>query len=334
VSAHEQHARRELLEQNPELLREVERLTLDCRDISSETPEHVSPATAPTPLLVSVEGFIRRFSVLPNAAYLPVAIWAIATHTANSFDCFPYLALFSPTKECVKTRLLEVLEQLVSNSWRGTAPSPAALYRMLAEGPTLLLDEIEMFNRKDKSESTQTLLAVLNAGHRKGATIPRCDGPKHELRHFPVYGPKAFAVIGRLPDTLTDRSIVITLQSRTPDQTIARFLMARAKAEARPVREAIATFAEEHQGSIAQAYKRLMANDLPFLQDHDADLWMPLFGVCSVAAPDRLADLRTSAMLLRAIKAGDDADDSLPVKLLADIRAVWPKARNAATPSP
>src|ERR1017187_9355664 len=197
MSMREQHARRELLEQNPELLRKVEGLPIEWDEIGSETSEQVKPATTPTPLLGSVEGFIRRFSVLPNAAYLPVAIWTIATHTANSFDCFPYLALFSPAKRCGKTRLLEVLDQLALNPWRGTAPSPAALYRMLAEGPTLLLDEIEMFSRKDKSESTQTLLAVLNAGHRKGATIPRCDGPKHELRHFPVYGPEAFAVIGR-----------------------------------------------------------------------------------------------------------------------------------------
>src|SRR5271166_4123670 len=245
MSTSEQHARRELLGQNPQLLREVEGLTLERDGINSEASGQVKSATAPTPLLGSVEVFVRRFSVLPNAAYLPVAIWTIATHLAKNFDCFPYLALFSPAKRCGKTRLLEVLEQLVSNPGRGTAPSPAALYRMLAEGPTLLLDEIEMFSRKDKSESTQTLLAVLNAGHRKGATVPRCDGPAHELRHFAVYGPKAFAVIGRLPDTLTDRSIVITLQRHTAEQRIERFLMARAAADAKPVREAIATFAEE-----------------------------------------------------------------------------------------
>jgi hypothetical protein len=152
MSTREQFARREMLEQNPELLKEVEGLPLEWDGIGSESSKHVKPATPPTLLLGTVEGFIRRFSVLPNTAYLPVAIWTIATHTANSFDCFPYLALFSPAKRCGKTRLLEVLEQLVSSPWRGTAPSPAALYRMLAQGPTLLLDEIEMFSRKDKSE--------------------------------------------------------------------------------------------------------------------------------------------------------------------------------------
>ena len=116
---------------------------------------------------------------------------------------------------------------LAVKPWRGTAPTPAALYRMMADSPTLLLDEVEALNSQTKSESAQAIHAILNAGHRKGATIPRCDGPKHELKHFPVYGPKAFAAIGRLPDTLTDRSIVITMQRRTKDQKVERFLTAR-----------------------------------------------------------------------------------------------------------
>src|ERR1035441_9083037 len=121
MSTHEQFARREMLEQNPELLRKVEGLPLEWDGINSESPRQVNPATAPTALLGAVEGFIRRFSVLPTDAYLPVAIWTIATHTAHSFDCFPYLALFSPAKRCGKTRLLEVLDQLALNPWRGTA---------------------------------------------------------------------------------------------------------------------------------------------------------------------------------------------------------------------
>ena len=195
---------------------------------------------------------------------------------------------------------------------------------MLAEGPTLLLDEVEMFSRKDKSEATQTLLAVLNAGHRKGATIPRCDGPKHTLKYFPVYGPKAFAVVGRLPGTLTDRSIPVTLQRRTREQKIERFLRSRAAVEAKPIREAVATFARAHQGSIAQAYTELMSNDLAFLEDRDADLWMLLFAICSIVAPDRLEELKRCALQLCESKSDDDEDNSLPLKLLADIRTAWP----------
>ena len=118
-------------------------------------------------LLADVEGFIRRYVVLPASAYLTTALWAIGTHAAQLFDCYPYVALLSAAKRSGKTRLMEALEPLVRDPWRGTAPSPAALYRMLETGPTLMLDEVEVFNGKNKSETTQILLAVLNAGHRK-----------------------------------------------------------------------------------------------------------------------------------------------------------------------
>jgi hypothetical protein len=275
-------------------------------------------------LAASVENFIRRFVVLPEAAYLPISVWTIATHAARRFDCFAYLALLSPAKRCGKTRLLEALEMLVYRPWRGTSPSPAALYRMMADSPTLLLDEVEALNSKNKSECAQAILAILNAGHRKGATIPRCDGSKHDLKHFPVFGPKAFAAIGRLPDTLLDRSIAISMQRRTKGQKVERFLAARAKAEAAPIRDGASRFAADYGVTIDQASRRLLDSDLEFLGDRDADLWIPMFAVCSVVAPGRIPDLRRCAISLSAAKSGDDADDSLPLTLLADIRKSWP----------
>ena len=59
---------------------------------------------------------------------------------------------------------------------------------MLETAPTLLLDEVELLKGKNPSEATQTILAVLNAGHRKGDSIPRCEGPRQEVRHFRVFG--------------------------------------------------------------------------------------------------------------------------------------------------
>ena len=298
-----------------------------CMKNSSQPPSEIStaPPADPAQMVSDIERFIRRFVVLPDAAYLSVAVWVLGTHAAQSFECFPYLALLSPAKRCGKTRLLEVLETLVCHPWRGTAPSPAALYRMMTEAPTLLLDEVEALNAKNKSEAAQAILAILNAGHRKGATIPRCDGPSHQLRQFPVYGPKAFAAIGRLPDTLTDRSIVINMQRRTKAQTAERFLMARATVEAKPIRDAIANFAKHFHRKIEDAYRHALDRDLDFLGDRDAEMWIPLFAACSVAVPEKLAELKRSAVALSGSKAGDDTDDSLPLKLLTDIRTVWPE---------
>jgi hypothetical protein len=193
---------------------------------------------------------------------------------------------------------------------------------MMADPHTLLLDEVEALRGRQVSEVSQAILAVLNAGHRRGATVPRCDGPKNELKYFPVYGPKAFAAIGRLPETLTDRSVCITMQRKTAVQTVARFLQPRARAETEPVRQLLIAWATANRESVRTAYEQ--SPDLKFIEDREADLWMPLFAVCAIAAPERVNELKECAQTLAGTKASDDLEDSLPLKLLADVRTVWP----------
>lgn len=270
------------------------------------------------------ESFIRRFCILPEAAYLPLALWAVATHVSDAFGAFPYIALSSPVKRCGKTRVLEVLELLCAKPLRITSASPASIFRLMKDAPTLLLDEVEPLRNANPSESTQAILSILNAGHRRGATVTRCEaaGKDWEPVHFPVYGPKAFAAIGRLPDTLADRCICIPMQRKPASQTVARFLFARTPAEAEPLRVTIAGWAESCPDAVRESYENM--SDLRFLEDREADLWMPLFAVCSVAAPDRIDELKRCARSLCGAKAADDAEDSHSLKLLADVRRVWP----------
>lgn len=296
------------------------------------TAEDVEPEIAAAlelpNVIVSVEAFIRRFCILPDAAYLPLAIWAVTTHVADAFDTFPYIALLSPAKRCGKTRVLEVLELLCAGAWRGTSPTSAALYRMMADSPTLLLDEVEALRGKNVSEMQQAILSVLNAGHRKGATVPRCDGPKNELKHFPVFGPKAFAAIGGLPDTLADRCVCLTMQRKTQSQVVDRFLSKIANADAEPLHVRLVAWAGNQKGIIETTY--IQMGDLGFLTDRDADLWMPLFAVCAIGAPERISELKTCALVLTGAKAADDLEDSLPLKLLADLHSIWPTGESKA----
>jgi hypothetical protein len=52
---------------------------------------------------------------------------------------------------------------------------------------------------------------------------------------------------------------------------------------------------------------------------------MPLFAICAVVAPERVKELKRCALALTQTKTADDVDDSLPLKLLADVRSVWPE---------
>lgn len=277
--------------------------------------------------LNGAEGFIRRFCILPKSAYLPLALWTVATHVSDAFGAFPYIAVLSPVKRSGKTRVLEVLELICAKPQRITSASPASIFRMMKESPTLLLDEVEALRNSKPSESAQAILSILNAGHRKGAAVTRCVPPDWRVEPFPVYGPKAFAAIGRLPDTLADRCICIPMQRKTANQTIERFLFARTPAEAEPIRSIMATWAVSNRDAVHQTYEAM--GDLRFLADREADLWMPLFAACAIAAPERVEELKNCALALCGAKAADDLDDSLALTVLVDIRSVWTAGNQA-----
>jgi hypothetical protein len=279
-------------------------------------------------LIAEVEAFITRYVVLPSAARLPVALWAITTHLFDSFDAFPYLNLSSPTPRCGKTRLLEVLELIVARPWRGTAPTEAALFRFIeANQPTLLLDEVEGLSKRHASDRDTAVLAILNAGYKRGQTVPRCVGNSHELQNFRVYCPKAFAAIGHLPATLADRSIVIQMQRRSPGESVARFRFERARREVGPTRLSMERAVKAFAGEIQKTYSELP--ELTFLSDRDEEIFSPLFAVCAVLAPGRVRELEKSAKKLCDVKAGDALDDSLGLRLIHDMASTWPEGQAA-----
>src|SRR5947199_7678775 len=56
---------------------------------------------------------VRRFLVLPDGAAETLSLWAIFTHCFEAFSISPRLGITSPTPECGKTTVLEILGLLV-----------------------------------------------------------------------------------------------------------------------------------------------------------------------------------------------------------------------------
>jgi len=276
-------------------------------------------------LVQEVEKFITQYLVLPGHVALPLALWVLATYAFSLFDAFPYLAVLSPVKRCGKTRLLEVLELLCSRPWLTLPPSEAALFRYIdTVKPTLLLDEVEIF-RNPKAERAQWLLAILNAGHRKGASIARCVGESNKVQKFDVYCPKAFAAIESLPDTLADRSIIIHMQRKRKTDKTQRFNLRRVSRPAKLLQEEIARLVGSEKKALREAYDQ--ASPLEFLEDREEDLFTPVFVVCATFSPSRLGELKGCALALTGAKAEADVDDSLGLRLLKDISQVWPEGQ-------
>jgi hypothetical protein len=89
---------------------------------------------------------------------------------------------------------------------------------------SLLIDEADTF-LKDNDE----LRGILNTGHRKGGSVLRTVGDDHEPRQFSTWGPAAIAMIGRLPDTLDDRSVRCSLRRRKASERVESFRSDRAE---------------------------------------------------------------------------------------------------------
>jgi hypothetical protein len=269
--------------------------------------------------LGDLEKFLLRYVVFPRSeTVVAVVLWIAHTHAIEQADATPYLAISSPEKQSGKTRLLECLS-LLAQGCTGILITPTAstIYRSLEASPgaTLLLDELDAVFR-DRSDKYEEVRAVINAGHRRSATVPRSvPGPKNTwvVKQFPVFGPKALAGIGKLPDTVTDRSIPVRMVKRKRTEPVERFRQRLATEEATSIVDALAA-------AIAAQPPSLVAGVPAELPDRAADAWEPLIAIADAAGGIWPARARRAAIVLHASRA---QDDSLGLRLLSDLRLIF-----------
>jgi hypothetical protein len=287
------------------------------RDVRALLAGPPTPALAET--LDQIASFLRRYVVFARPeTIVAVVLWIAHTHALQYADATPYLAISSPEKQSGKTRLLECL-QLLAHECGGIAITPTAstIFRTLEATPdaTLLLDELDAVFR-DRSDKYEEVRAVINAGHRRGATVPRSvPGPKNTwmVKQFPVFGPKALAGIGKLPDTVTDRAIPIAMRRRKASEPVAKFRVRTARDEAASlVRALVAALAAQPPALEAE-----IPVELP---DRAADAWEPLLAIADAAGGPWPARARRAAVILHASR---EQDESLGLRLLADLRLVF-----------
>ena len=171
----------------------------------------------------------------------------------------------------------------------------------------MLLDETEKY-----VEHGSDLHALLNEGHAKGGAVLRVLGEKLELREFAVFGAAAFARNGELPDDLDQRSIVIELQRRKPNEPLAELRDDRCD-PLRHLARMCARWAEDHAAAV-RGRDPVMGG----LINRGADNWRPLFAIADAIGGDWPARTRAAAARLAPREA-----TSYGVVLLDDIRAIF-----------
>jgi hypothetical protein len=280
------------------------------------------PTEAPSgvELLTNLIGFVRRYVALSPYQALLIALWIVHTHALDAADTTAYLNIKSAEKRSGKTRLLETLSLLVARAWLTGRVTAAVLVRKVAaETPALLLDESDAAFQGDRGYA-ETLRGVLNAGFRRGGVASLCVGQGANLTYedFPVFSPKAIAGIGRLPDTVADRSIPIELQRRRPSERVERFRLRKVGPEAEPLQSAAAAWVEEHLEALKEAEPELPEE----LDDRAQDIIEPLLAIADEVGGEWPERAREAAVALLTGEHREDSE-SLGVRFLRDIRDVF-----------
>lgn len=278
-------------------------------------------------LLDDVRKAITRYVVLPSAeAADAVALYVAATYTAKEAHVAPRLLVESPEPRCGKSRLInDVLSNLVSNKFVASNPSAAAIVHSISpeNPPTLVLDETDtIFTKSGGDDRTELLRGVLNSGFNRGSPVLRWDAQARKLDECPTF---AFAILaginnGRMPDTIRDRSIVITLRRKLPTETAERFRLRRSAPALVELGAELGDVISPMAADIADAEPELPDE----LDDRAQDLWEPLFAVADQAGGYWPSRCHAAALALSAGRDGeDDPTRATGKRLLQDIAQVW-----------
>jgi hypothetical protein len=283
---------------------------------AAAAPEDVeSPTSA---LLDICRIWIRRYIVVTEEQAVVLAAWLLHTYTFGAAETTPYIHITAPERECGKSRLMEVLAEPAANPLCSGGMTAAALVRGIAQlKPTVFLDEMDSLQAGNK-EFAETLRGILNVGFRAGGTFYKVNAKTHKLESFGVYGPKCFAGIGHLPDTVASRSIVIEMRRKLPGESVEPFRQRVVKQAVTPIKAELEAWAA---GGAVDELLRIVPDPIPGLGDRQNDISEPLMAIAMLAGgtwPGRVAhSLKTIFTATRVDGASDGAI------LLADIRTVF-----------
>ena len=287
-------------------------------------PRAAERRTSTSHVLDAVTAFVRRFSAFPSEHCAPtLALWYAHTHLAEHFYVTPRLILDSAEPGSGKTRVLEVAQYLVAAPEMTLSASRAALFRMVAEGPiTILFDEVDTIFNGKTGGGNEELRALLNAGYKRSATIPRYDAKTRSVQRFPVYTPAALAgIAGGMPDTITTRAITIHMRRRRPEERVEPFRERLVEQQAAPLRAELAQWTGSIAGQIATAEPTMPDG----VTDRAAEIWEPLIAIADAAGGHWPETARAACRYFVLARTPDD--ESLGIELLSDLRSIFTAAK-------
>jgi Protein of unknown function (DUF3631) len=296
------------------------------------TEEFAADDNSYSDVLDIVHKFTGRFVAYPSdAAHVAHVLWIAHTHLMDAWDSTPRLAFLSPEPASGKTRALEISELLVPNAVEAINVTPAYLFRKVGDDeakPTILYDEIDtVFGPKAKEN--EEIRGLLNAGHRRGAVAGRCvvRGKTVTTEEIPAYCAVALAGLGWLPDTILTRAVIIRMRRRAPNEKVTAFRRRVHAPEGEALRGRLAAWAEKIVDAMAAARPEMPVG----IEDRNADVWEPLLAIADAIGGDWPKRARDAALAL--VPVATEAEPSLGIRLLADMKTVFDQTRADALPT-
>jgi hypothetical protein len=189
------------------------------------------------------------------------------------------------------------------------------------------MDECDTYLGARSGKEHEELRGLVNAGHRRGAVAYRVvgEGGRMEVKEFPAFCAVALAGIGDVPATVLDRSVLIPMKRRAPNEHVEAFRYRKVQPQAEALRTLLEVWGDTHTEAIADIDPVLPLG----LTDRAPDCWEPLVAIADYvggAWPERA---RLAAVALHEER--NERDPSLGVRLLADLRGVFGEAEHMFT---
>jgi hypothetical protein len=264
-------------------------------------------------LLSTLRDTFAQHVVLPEHGAVTMALWTLHAWAIDAACVSPFLMFSAPEMRCGKSTALALIYRTGPRTAFASNISPAAVFRYIeAHHPTLIVDEADSF-----VQSSEELRGILNSGHtRDTAFIIRCEGDDHTPAEFSTWAPKAIAAIGKLAATLQDRSIVLHMKRKKPDERVTK--LRREDAESFNIlRRKASRWIEGHLEILRNARPDLPAA----LNDRAQDNWEPLLAIADLAGGEWPSAARAAALKLSA--EAETGTASLKTLLLADIKVAF-----------
>jgi hypothetical protein len=296
---------------------EFDRLTTSSADVKAggEMFTDVEPWPDPVDGAELLDGMVDALGcyVIADITTLQAAaIWAVHTWLIDLLTVSPIANITAPEMRCGKTVMLTAIGKLSYRPMQVSSILPAALFRSIeAWQPTLLIDEVDTFLGENEEAR-----GVINSGFtRDSAFVVRCVGDDHTPTKFSTWGAKALCGIGKIANTLADRSIPLRLRRKTAGES-ADNLRHADEAVWMELRAKIARFASDHGARIA------LARPVPIsgLGDRANDCWEPLVAIAEAAGGEWPKRARHAATVLQGLEA--DAP-TIGQQLLSDINLAF-----------